>query len=66
MLCGVYGCWCCCGKEKGLDVPTDSDCECSLFPVAAFDYGHLAAEVGTRSIENLVRVAVVCSRRMGM
>jgi hypothetical protein len=40
-------------------VPTNANGEGSLFEIAAFDYGHFAAQEGARPIEDLVRVAMV-------
>lgn len=46
-------------------VPSNADGERSVLPVASFYYGHLAPEEASRSIEDLVCVAVVwCSVRV--
>ena len=42
-----------------LAVPTDADGKCSLAEVAASDYGHLAAQEGTRPVKDFVGVAMI-------
>jgi hypothetical protein len=41
------------------DIPTNTDGECSLVPITAFDDGHFAAEEGAGTIVDLVGVAMV-------
>lgn len=42
--------------------PANANGESPLRPVATFDDGHLAAEVASRAIEDLMRVAMLGSR----
>ena len=51
----VWGEGCMCG----VDEPSDANGKGSLGPVAPLGDGHLAAEVAARSVEDLVRVAVL-------
>ena len=39
-------------------LPSNADCEGSFGPVSPFDDGHLAADVASWAIEDLVRVPV--------
>ena len=39
-------------------LPANSDGEGSVRPFATFDYGHFAADVATRAVEDFVRVAM--------
>ena len=45
--------------DVDVDIPANAYGESPLFEVAAFDDGHLAAEEGPGTVEDLVRVAVV-------
>ena len=47
-------------------LPADADCKCSFAPVAAFDQGHFAPQVGAWSVEYFVRVAMVCGAGVGV
>ena len=48
------------------DIPSYPNCEGPLLPVASFYYGHLAVSVGARSVEDVVRVAVVGCGAIGV
>ncbi len=47
------------GREERREVPADADGESTAVPVAALDYGHLAAGVAAGPVEDLVAVAVL-------
>lgn len=42
-----------------VDLPPNAHREGPLLPIATLDQGHLAPKIASRSIENLVRVAMI-------
>lgn len=47
-------------------IPANADGKGPVLPVAALDEGHLAAQIRTRAVEDLVRVAVAAKVIVGV
>ena len=47
-------------------IPANTYGECSFLPIPPLDYGHLSVQVRARSVEDVVRMAVVCCGAIGM
>jgi len=49
------------GEASARDIPTNAYCERSFLEVSPFYYGHLAAQVRTWPVQDLVGVAMVAA-----